>query len=169
MQLLSESSPINFIVEGQGPPIVLLHGIAASLHIWEALIPPLASAGFRLFAADLPGHGDSAKFDGPRMYHARAVSALIGRWIDDLGLSEPPLLVGHSLGGYFSLIYALQHPDRLRVLNRRPKFSVKILRMLPDWMIYTAIRLDPSSSIRAEPRLVKADLVAPLVMDFYRE
>ncbi len=165
-------TPINYIVEGQGPPVILLHGIAASLHIWEELIPPLVSAGFRLFAADLPGHGDSAKFDGPRMYHAHVVSALLERWIDGLGLSEPPLLVGHSLGGYFSLAYALQHPDRLRglvlvdpfyspgqlspvlrLVNQRPRFGVVILRWMPAWMISTAIRLDPSSAMRGAPCL----------------
>ena len=167
-----KDNPIHFIVEGQGPPVILLHGIAASLHIWQALIPSLASAGYQLYAADLPGHGDSAKFDGPHMYHSKMVSALLEDWIDGLGLAEPPLLVGHSLGGYFSLVYALQHPERLRglvlvdpffshkqlspflrLVSRRPRLGVKMVRLLPAWLVTTAIHLDPSSAIRGAPRL----------------
>lgn len=172
MPFRSENTPINFIVEGQGPPVILLHGIAASLHIWERLIPFLASAGFRLFAADLPGHGDSAKFDGPHMAHSGVISAIIESWIDELGLSEPPLLVGHSLGGYFAMTYALQHPNRLRglvlvdpfyspyqlplverMLTSFPKIGVITLGLISEWMIYAFIRLDPRNPIRTSPLL----------------
>ena len=53
MSLLSlqeqfKQNDINYAVKGNGPPVILVHGIAASLHDWTRLLPDLARAGYRL-------------------------------------------------------------------------------------------------------------------------
>ena len=53
----------NFIRTGEGTPVILIHGIAASLHDWDDLIPELSQSGYSCYALDLLGHGDSPKID----------------------------------------------------------------------------------------------------------
>jgi pimeloyl-ACP methyl ester carboxylesterase len=158
------SETIHYVVRGQGPPVILLHGVAASLYDWEAMIPNLASAGFRVYAIDLPGHGESYKPDNPQDYRAQEVFDAIQDWIAEQALHEPLTLVGHSLGGYFSLLYALRRPEQvgslvlidpfyspkqlsplLRRLNRRPDWSEKALRVTPEWLVNMLLGLDPTS------------------------
>ena len=63
----------NFIVKGEGPPVVLIHGLAASLHDWDCLAPELAEAGYQAFALDLLGHGDTIKPTKASDYHIKVV------------------------------------------------------------------------------------------------
>ena len=48
----------NFVQHGSGTPVILVHGIAASLHDWDDLIPELAKNGHASYALDLLGHGE---------------------------------------------------------------------------------------------------------------
>ncbi|MGI8933188.1 MAG: alpha/beta fold hydrolase, partial [Phormidesmis sp.] len=52
---------IKYVVAGEGQPIVLLHGFGASIGHWRKNIPVLAAAGYRVYAIDLLGFGDSDK------------------------------------------------------------------------------------------------------------
>lgn len=163
-KIIPNSKNINYVVQGNGPPVILLHGVAASLYDWEALQPDLASAGYRVYAIDLPGHGESHKPQNPKDYLAAKVFHVIEGWITDQDLQEPVTLVGHSLGGYFSLLYALRHPQEvqslvlidpfyspkqlsplLRHINRRPDWSEKALRITPEWLVNILLGLDPTS------------------------
>jgi pimeloyl-ACP methyl ester carboxylesterase len=101
---------INYVSYGEGPPVILIHGMAASLQDWDEFIPSLVSRGYRAIALDLPGHGESVKPEEPQHYHVDALYATLRDWIGSLHLEGPPLLVGHSLGGYLSLAYA-RHPE----------------------------------------------------------
>lgn len=92
-----DAAGINWHVQiaGSGPVLLLVHGTGASTHSWRRLIPLLAP-NFTVVAADLPGHGFTAKPPStvlrlPGM--ATAVSELLQR----LGL-EPEIVVGHSAG-----------------------------------------------------------------------
>lgn len=89
---------------GQGPDMLLLHGMGASTHSWRGLVPLLAPR-FRVIAVDLPGHGftDQAPPDQrslPGMAHA------IGTLMKALGRS-PDLVVGHSAGAAIATRMAL--------------------------------------------------------------
>ncbi|MBI3737910.1 MAG: alpha/beta fold hydrolase, partial [Chloroflexi bacterium] len=53
----------NFISKGKGSPVILIHGLAASLHDWDFLLPELDKAGYAGYALDLLGHGESPKPD----------------------------------------------------------------------------------------------------------
>ncbi|MCC6569360.1 MAG: alpha/beta fold hydrolase, partial [Anaerolineales bacterium] len=48
----------NFVKQGSDSPVILIHGVAASLHDWDELTPELAQNGYASYALDLLGHGD---------------------------------------------------------------------------------------------------------------
>lgn len=93
--------------------MVLVHGLASSLHEWDLLTPVLTGAGWRSYACDLLNHGDSPKEQDQECCHLPAVYASLVAWIEGLGLEEPLVLVGHSMGGYLGLQLALEFPERL--------------------------------------------------------
>jgi pimeloyl-ACP methyl ester carboxylesterase len=107
---------IHYSRAGSGNPVLLLHGLGASHFDWDLLSPALVSAGYQTFAPDLPGHGESYKPRRREMYHIENVFDTFVEWIDSLELAQPLTIVGHSLGGYLAMEYALRHPDRVRGL-----------------------------------------------------
>lgn len=163
-QLMDPLPPSNAKTLGDGPPVILIHGIAASLSDWEYLMPVLSEAGYCTYALDLLGHGQSAKPAEPGHYHFEAIFAHLAGWIDSLGLKQPPVFVGHSLGGFLSLYYALKYPEKcsrlclldpfyrpeqlspfLRLVNRRPAVAAKALDLTPHWLFHKIMRLDIQS------------------------
>jgi pimeloyl-ACP methyl ester carboxylesterase len=96
---------VNFVKQGSGTPVVMIHGVAASLHDWDDLIPELTRDGYAAYALDLLGHGDSPK-PKSRAYQIEWLFDHFVRWITSLQLTEPAVLIGHSLGGYIALEYA---------------------------------------------------------------
>jgi pimeloyl-ACP methyl ester carboxylesterase len=95
----------HYVHQGDGTPVILVHGIAASLHDWDGLIPELTRNGFAAYALDLLGHGDSPKPD-TRAYHMDWIFDHFTQWVLSLHLTEPAILIGHSLGGHIALEYA---------------------------------------------------------------
>jgi pimeloyl-ACP methyl ester carboxylesterase len=105
MENISIPASANYVKEGDGPPVILIHGLAASLHDWDDLIPELAANGYSAYAPDLLGHGDSPKPDS-RAYRMDWVIEHFSAWMRSLRLTEPAILIGHSLGGHVALEYA---------------------------------------------------------------
>jgi pimeloyl-ACP methyl ester carboxylesterase len=103
----------NYIKQGDGPPVILIHGVAASLHDWDDLIPELTQRGYASYALDLLGHGDSPKPES-RAYRLHWIIDHFTGWIQSLHLTEPAVLVGHSLGGYVALEYTRRVPASTR-------------------------------------------------------
>ncbi len=97
----------HYVVAGEGPPLLLLHGLGASVVTWRDNIGPLSRA-FRVYALDLPGHGDSDKPDID--YSADTVVQFLLGFIESLGI-ERPRMIGNSIGGALALITALRYPD----------------------------------------------------------
>jgi pimeloyl-ACP methyl ester carboxylesterase len=156
---------VNYVWRGDGPPVILIHGMAASLYDWVNLIPELEKGGYRAYALDLLGHGDSAKPEDPEQYRIEALSTHLAEWIEGLGLDTPPILAGHSLGGYLSLVYAWRHPDKvrglvlidplysatqlspfMRLVRRRPALGIKTWQVIPDWIIDAVMGWDPATA-----------------------
>src|SRR6266542_3921889 len=107
---------VNFVQQGEGVPVILTHGLAASLHDWDDLLPELSASGYAGYALDLFGHGESCKPADHREYTFDAVFDHFSAWIDSLNRPEPLILIGHSLGAGLSLKYTLLHPERVRAL-----------------------------------------------------
>lgn len=146
-------SMVNYVCIGQGAPVIMVHGLAASLHDWDALLPAVATAGYAGYALDLLGHGESYKPRQLEYYTSNAVFEHMQDWIDSLLLAQPVVLIGHSLGGFLALQYALQYPERVRALVlvnpfytqeqlppalrfflRRPLINTTLIERTPYWL-----------------------------------
>ncbi len=104
-----------YVDEGQGDPIVFLHGNPTFSYIWRNIIPNVQGLG-RIIALDLLGMGDSQKLpnSGPGSYtfveHRRYVDALL----EALGVHERITFVVHDWGSALAFDWARRHPDAVR-------------------------------------------------------
>ncbi len=147
----------NLIESGQGAPVMMIHGLAASLHDWDELIPELVQHHYSAYALDLLGHGESAHPES-RAYQMSWMFDHMTAWIDSLNLTQPPVLIGHSLGGYLALEYACRFPARIRSLvlvdpffrisqlppllrlsYRQPAFNMAVIQWTPQWLLRLVI------------------------------
>lgn len=113
---------LHVATTGTGPALVLTHGLGDTSATWDAVVPALAEH-HEVTRWDLRGHGRSATPAGPAAYSRDLAVADLLRVVD--GATPPVTLVGHSLGGYLSLIVALRHPDlvgRLVMVSSGPGF-----------------------------------------------
>jgi pimeloyl-ACP methyl ester carboxylesterase len=144
---------VNFVRQGTGNPVILIHGLAASLHDWDELIPELAAHGHGCYALDLLGHGESPK-PVERAYRMDWLFEHFFHWVESLELHEPAIVIGHSLGGYVALEYARRFPAAtrglvlvdpfysssqlpllLRAVYRRANLSGLVARQIPEWLV----------------------------------
>ena len=92
---------------GDGRPVLLLHGLASTCHIWD-LVAPLLAEDFRIAAMDQRGHGQSAQVDDG--YDFATVLGDAAALIEHLGWQRP-IVVGHSWGADVALELAVAHPE----------------------------------------------------------
>jgi pyruvate dehydrogenase E2 component (dihydrolipoamide acetyltransferase) len=98
--------------EGQGTPLLFIHGFGGDLNNWQFNQEALA-AGRRTYALDLPGHGGSTKELAAEGADVGMLAGAVLDFMDAKGIGKAHL-VGHSLGGAIALDLALNHPDRVR-------------------------------------------------------
>jgi 3-oxoadipate enol-lactonase len=98
---------------GQGMPIVLVHGFPLDHSMWDAQIDAL-SGQWRIIAPDLRGFGDSEVTAGTVTMEQMADD--IAAMLDTLGIDEPVVLVGLSMGGYVAFQFERKYRDKLRAL-----------------------------------------------------
>ena len=103
---------VRYQVAGEGEPVVLVHGLAATRLCWYPVAPALARS-CRIFLVDLPGFGTVRHYPGGFVL-AEAASWL-QRWMAAAGLDQAHL-VGHSLGGYLCLRLAVARPQVVKRL-----------------------------------------------------
>jgi pimeloyl-ACP methyl ester carboxylesterase len=107
---------IAFLDQGQGEPIVLVHGFASNKEInwvFPGWVKLLTDAGRRVIALDNRGHGASTKLYDPAAYHSTIMAEDIRALIEHLGLSRADVM-GYSMGARNTAFLALSHPDRVR-------------------------------------------------------
>jgi pimeloyl-ACP methyl ester carboxylesterase len=100
---------------GDGPPIVLVHGLSATRRNVVQGSRHLIKRGYSLIAYDARGHGESDPVAGDSAYEYTDLVADLEAVIDDQEL-ERPALVGSSMGAATVMTYALEHPDRVPAL-----------------------------------------------------
>ncbi len=97
----------HFVVSGDGPPLVLVHGVGGSLISYQRNIEELAAIA-RVYALDLPGHGHSPAPDAE--YRAEEGGAFVRAFIEEV-CGEPAALVGLSAGGLMCALAAAERPE----------------------------------------------------------
>lgn len=102
-----------FTVEGEGPPLFLIHGIGAARDTWRFLLPELREH-FTVVSYDLRGHGDSPLPSGP--FGLDELVADLERVRERTGIDQAHF-AGHSLGGMIGPAYARSYPDRVLSLG----------------------------------------------------
>ncbi|HVD01064.1 MAG TPA: alpha/beta fold hydrolase, partial [Candidatus Dormibacteraeota bacterium] len=101
---------VRYEDQGQGPAVLLLHGIGHSLRNWFRTVPALTQAGFRAIAIDTPGFGYSEAPD--TILDEDGTTAFLTDFLDTFYLDKVHL-VGHSLGGALATVLALHRPERV--------------------------------------------------------
>jgi pimeloyl-ACP methyl ester carboxylesterase len=115
-QFTHDGVEIAFIDEGQGEPIVLVHGFASNKEVnWVAprWVTTLTGAGRRAIALDNRGHGASSKLYDPEAYHSTVMAEDVRALLDHLELRRADVM-GYSMGARITAFLALAHPDRVR-------------------------------------------------------
>jgi pimeloyl-ACP methyl ester carboxylesterase len=155
------------------PVVLLVHGWGASIYMWRAWFVPLAAAGFRVVAIDLPGHGLSDKPTDAGRYTIDRMAASVRELVEREGLGAPHV-VGQSMGGAIMLELALRGElslGRLVLVNPASFGNVHLLplaqraspramepvleRIVPRWIVARAHR-----RVYGDPSLITDEDVA---------
>ena len=107
---------IAYLDEGEGEPILLIHGFASNKTVnwaYPGWVDLLRKDGRRVIALDNRGHGDSSKFYDPADYGAPVMAEDARRLLDHLGLDQVDVM-GYSMGARISAFLTLNHPQRVR-------------------------------------------------------
>jgi pimeloyl-ACP methyl ester carboxylesterase len=114
----SDGVRIAYSDEGEGEPILLIHGFASNVAAnWRDAhwLRTLTAASRRVIAFDNRGHGRSEKLYDPSRYGAPAMAEDARRLLDHLGIARADVM-GYSMGARIAVFLALAHPERVRSL-----------------------------------------------------
>jgi pimeloyl-ACP methyl ester carboxylesterase len=130
-----EGGRIAYDVTGNGPLVVLSHGMGDRRQVYRFLAPKLAQAGYRVASADLRGHGESSmgwkSVTGTEAITRTDIAGDLLALIEHLG--GPAVIVGHSISGGAATIAAAQRPDlvsgivEINPFTKEQKFRVSDL------------------------------------------
>jgi pimeloyl-ACP methyl ester carboxylesterase len=107
---------IAYLDEGEGDPILLVHGFASSKNVnwvYPTWVSELKKNGRRVIAFDNRGHGDSSKLYDPAAYEIGIMAGDISALMDHLNIERADVM-GYSLGSRMAAVLALREPQRLR-------------------------------------------------------
>ncbi len=149
----TQIEPVNVKIEGEGPPIVMIHGFSEAIDWWDGIAPTLAK-DHRVIRIDLTGHGGTeAPASG---YSMEQQAAMVAAVLDKLGVDRFTL-IAHSMGGIVSTAFIEAHPDkveRLVLIATPPKaettFNLGTRLALTPVIGELLMRLNTNSSIRKQ-------------------
>jgi pimeloyl-ACP methyl ester carboxylesterase len=169
--IIIDNNRVHYTKRGAGPPVILVHGFAASNYDWAYLEPELVKNGYQVYAPDLIGHGNSIGLTPKTGFTFNDIYKNFSNWNKSQEYCQEITLIGHSLGGLVSLYYAIQNPNSVRdlilinpfyskkQLNRflryvsgNPEPYRKALQVAPTWLIHTIISLDLRGYVHYEDR-----------------
>ncbi len=106
-----DGAPVHYLSWGERGRrgLVFVHGGGAHAHWWTHIAAPFAEE-FRVAAIDLTGHGDSGYRDryDPEQWADEVIAVA-----DDAGIEGLPVVIGHSMGGFVTIVTAARHPEAL--------------------------------------------------------
>lgn len=107
-QIMQENTQGRWAEQGDGAPVILVHGIPTSPRLWRHVMPLVEG---RCLAWEMPGYGSSIPRGAGRDLSLSAQAGYLLEWIESLALAENPVLVGHDLGGGVAQIAAVRRPN----------------------------------------------------------
>ena len=135
---------VHYVDAGTGSPVILLHGLADDIGVWESAIAPLA-AKYRVVALDQIGFGRS---DKPLLnYRVSTFVDFLDGFLNELKI-ERASLVGNSLGGWVAASFALAHPQRINRLVLCNAAGYAAVSKTMDPRALSALRLASREDIR---------------------
>jgi len=166
-----DGTPVRWLEQGTGLPVVLVHGIPTSPMLWRHVLPRLN--GMRVLALEMTGYGNSIPAGRDRDISVGAQAGRLNAWLAQLGI-ERAVLVGHDLGGGVVHIAAVREPQRCAGLlitngigyDSWPIPSVKVMRAAaPLLATLPAIALKPALGVllaRGHDTLAQARAALPI-------
>jgi pimeloyl-ACP methyl ester carboxylesterase len=109
-----DGASLYYEQHGDGPPVLLSHGFSAASQMWAGQIPAL-SQSYEVITWDMRGHGRTKSPDDPRLFSEAETVADMAAVLDACG-AKRAVIGGLSLGGYMSLAFYRQYPERTRAL-----------------------------------------------------
>jgi len=107
---------IAYDIEGEGPPVLLIHGFASNGRVnWvdTGWVKTLVEAGHKVITIDNRGHGESGKLYDPASYSAAEMAEDARRLLDHLGIRQADVM-GYSMGARIAAFLTIRHPERVR-------------------------------------------------------
>lgn len=134
---------LHVVTEGEGPPVLLLHGFPEHWYSWRHQMNALGAAGFQSIAPDLRGYDLSDKPRGVDAYRLERLETDVLGLLDALG-HQSAHVVGHDWGGALAFSFAAHHPERVEklvVMNApHPRAMVRGLsrpsQLLRSWYMF---------------------------------
>ena len=135
---------IHYVEAGSGAPLILIHGLADDVGIWDSIIPAL-STKFRVIALDQIGFGRS---DKPLLnYRVSTFVDFLDGFLTELKIDRASL-VGNSLGAWVAAAFTLTHPGRVDRLVLSDAAGYAVLAKTMDPRAMSALRLASRENIR---------------------
>jgi pimeloyl-ACP methyl ester carboxylesterase len=150
-------------------PILFVHGAWHAAWCWEKFLPYFAKHGYASYAVSLSGHGNSDGRD--RLWWLSAA----GDYVTDVtevvqGFASPPILVGHSMGGYVVQKYLEKNAAAAGILLASIPvtgifgFAIRLIRHYPRLFLKAHVALDPGYILETE-EMVRTFLFSPEVTE----
>ena len=105
---------VHYLEAGSGKPLIIIHGGGGHASHWINIMKPLAEH-FHLYVLDRPGCGLSDTINYHGLDYMKSAAEFVRSFMDVVGLKQV-LVMGNSMGGYFSICFALQYPERVEKL-----------------------------------------------------
>lgn len=164
--VLIENQILHYEVLGRGRPLIFVHGWVGSWRYWIPVMQA-ASVGYRAYALDLWGFGDTAK--AADRYSLDFQVKLIEQFLDQMGIGRVAL-IGHGLGAVVSVMAALRNPtvvDRVMAISYplteasvNPRLRSGAPLELADWLLEKTPQTEPvrGDAPKTDPQAIAASM-----------
>jgi 2-hydroxymuconate-semialdehyde hydrolase len=150
--------------DGEGFPILLLHGFPATRHLWARVVPELVEAGFRVLTPDLIGYGESEAPTGVRIDMASQARWML-ELLDELNVTRV-VIIAHDVGSAAAQLIVANEPQRVRGLAvldgvYGTEWAMQAIRSIQAWDPAEAHRLFPVLARRLAKNSALREMLAP--------
>jgi pimeloyl-ACP methyl ester carboxylesterase len=151
---------LNFIEQGQGQPMILLHGNGENCNYFEHQIPCF-SKNYHVIAIDTRGHGQSPRGEMP--FTIKQFAEDLHDYMDEKGI-EKAILLGFSDGGNIALTFALKYPERVdKMIVDGANLFPSGVKPLYQWPIELGYRIAKLFSKKSEQAKRNAEMLGLMV------